>query len=109
MGCTRQYVDDLSRCSRIFERGAIIVGMKSTISNEQKDKIITILRANGAVVGYLFGSYARGTAGTLSDIDIGVAFPKKMSSLDQEDRVENVRGSSEKIYGRDRVDVQHSR
>lgn len=63
------------------------------------------MRAFGAVIGYLFGSYARGTAGPLSDVDIAVAFPHEMSLVLQEDNVENIRNDLEKIFDRDKVDV----
>jgi predicted nucleotidyltransferase len=71
----------------------------------QQDSIRTILRANGAVVGYLFGSYVRGTAGILSDLDVGVIFPSSLSLEVQESKVEVIRSALEKTYGRDKVDV----
>ncbi len=80
---------------------------KCQLTNEQKQKITDILRANGAVVGYLFGSYARGTAGLLSDIDIGVAFPKVFRIIEQENKVENIRARLEDIFGRDKVDIEN--
>ncbi|MCX6716523.1 MAG: nucleotidyltransferase domain-containing protein [Candidatus Taylorbacteria bacterium] len=74
--------------------------------NEEKKKvIIELMREAGAVVGYLFGSYARGTAGALSDLDVAVAFPMIISENEQENRIENIRGNLEKIYGKDKVDV----
>jgi len=42
------------------------------LSEDQKQGIIGLMRSRGAVVGYLFGSYARATAGPLNDIDVGV-------------------------------------
>ncbi len=77
----------------------------SIITNEQQNRIVDILRSYGAVVGYLFGSYARGRAGYLSDIDIGVIFPKNMALENQSEQVENIRNDLEKIFGRDKVDV----
>ncbi|MDE2188266.1 MAG: nucleotidyltransferase domain-containing protein [Patescibacteria group bacterium] len=75
------------------------------MNSESKQLIIDTMRKNGAVVGYLFGSYARGTAGPMSDIDVAVAFPISMSNDDQESRVEDIRGALERVYGRDQVDV----
>jgi predicted nucleotidyltransferase len=72
---------------------------------ERKQLIIDLMRKNGAVVGYLFGSYARGTNGPLSDIDVAVAFPVSINTDDQGNRVEDIRGALERIYGRDKVDV----
>ena len=71
----------------------------------QEEEIIDAIRSSSAVVGYLFGSYARGTAGLLSDIDVGVAFPKSTSLDDQSDKIEQIRRKLERIFGRDKVDV----
>lgn len=75
------------------------------LTEEQKEKIIAVMRSFGAVVGYLFGSYIRETAGSRSDIDIAVAFPYEMSAESQENRIEDIRNSLEKIFGVDKVDV----
>lgn len=75
------------------------------LTSEQKEKIIAVMRSVGAVVGYLFGSYARGTANPLSDIDVAVAFPYEIPDESQENRVEVIRNSLEKIFDRDKVDV----
>ena len=58
-------------------------------------------------MGFLFGSYARGTAGILSDIDIGIAFPKSIPYEEQETKKENIRSELEKIYGIDKVDIEN--
>lgn len=42
-----------------------------------KQKIADILERHGVVVGYLFGSAARGTMGPHSDIDVAVFFDDK--------------------------------
>ena len=78
---------------------------KYNLTNAQREKIIDILRSNGAVVGYLFGSYARGTAGPLSDIDVGVAFPRSINKEKQDDLVEDIRSGLERMFGRDKADV----
>lgn len=75
------------------------------MNNEQKQVIIDIMRRNNAVVGYLFGSHARGTAGVLSDIDVAVAFPINTDTETQGNKIEDIRGALEKIYGIDKVDV----
>lgn len=75
------------------------------LTEEQKAKIIAAMRSFDAAVGYLFGSYARETAGLRSDIDIAVAFPREMPVESQENRVEDIRNSLEKIFGMDKVDV----
>jgi predicted nucleotidyltransferase len=76
-------------------------------TKEELDNIAVIMRKNGAVFGCLFGSYARGTAGYLSDIDVAVAFSKNTSLDEQEVKVEYIKSEMEKIYGRDKVDVQN--
>lgn len=75
------------------------------LTKEKKEEIIAEMRASGAVVGYLFGSYARETAGSRSDIDIAVAFPSEMKVELKENRIEDIRNSLEKIFGIDKVDV----
>ncbi len=75
------------------------------ITEIQRIKIISFLREYGVVVAYIFGSYARNTAGVLSDIDIGVIFPNNMSLVLQESRVEEIRNGLEKMFGKDKVDI----
>jgi len=76
------------------------------LTEEQRQEIISLMQSRGAVVGYLFGSYARGTAGPLSDIDVGVAFPSNMSKDLQDSRIEEIRiGLESKFGGRDKADV----
>lgn len=77
--------------------------MKLTPS--QQDRIRTVLRDNGVLVGYIFGSYARGTAGTMSDLDVGVVFPSTLPLDVQESRIECMRYALERTYGRDMVDI----
>lgn len=72
---------------------------------EEKQKIVEIMRQNKAALGFLFGSVARGTAGPLSDIDFAVAFGRKVSDEERRDRIEEIRGGLEEIYGIDKVDV----
>lgn len=79
------------------------------ITSEQKEQIISAMRSGGAVVGYLFGSYVRGTANLRSDIDVAVAFPYEMAIDLQENRVEDIRNDLEKIFGADKVDVLNVR
>jgi predicted nucleotidyltransferase len=75
------------------------------LNKEQLEDITNILHRKGVVVGYLFGSYVRGTAGALSDIDIGVVFSKDMSKEEQDGRIEDIRGGLERMFGRDKVDI----
>lgn len=76
------------------------------LSEGQKTLIKGIMRDNGVAAGYVFGSYARGTAGPISDIDVGVAFKKTIKAEeDQSLKIESIRSGLEKIFGRDRADV----
>ena len=63
------------------------------------------MRSFGAAVGYIFGSYARGTANSRSDVDFAVAFPRKMPIISQENGIEGIRNNLEKIFGADKADV----
>lgn len=76
-----------------------------SLTVKEGEKIIATLRSQGAVVGYLFGSRARGTAQSRSDVDLGVAFPPNISVAAQEERVERIRASLEMVFGKDKVDV----
>jgi len=75
------------------------------LSLQQRERITEILRKNGVVVAYIFGSYSRGTAGPLSDIDLGVIFSRQMSEVAQEEHIEYMRYALEKMFGRDKVDI----
>lgn len=77
------------------------------LSTEQKEKITHVFRGHGAVAGYLFGSYARKTAGSLSDLDTAVIFPVTMNIDVQDEKIEYMRSELEKIYGRDKVDIEN--
>ena len=78
---------------------------KANLTKEQREKIIAAMRSSGAVVGYLFGSYGRGTANLRSDVDVAVVFPYSVSFESQENYVEKLRNDMEKIFGADKVDV----
>jgi predicted nucleotidyltransferase len=63
------------------------------------------MRKNGATMGYIFGSYARGTAGPLSDVDVAVTFPIGTDRIESDKNIESIRAELEYAYGRDKVDV----
>ena len=63
------------------------------------------MRSFGAAVGYIFGSYTRGTANSRSDVDFAVAFPREMPIILQENGIEGIRNNLEKIFGADKADV----
>lgn len=75
------------------------------LTKEQKEKIVSVMRSFSAAIGYLFGSYARETAGLRSDIDIAVAFSYEIKAESQENRIEDIRNSLERIFGIDKIDV----
>lgn len=75
------------------------------LTKEQKEEIIAVTRSFGVSVSYLFGSYARETAGLRSDIDIAVAFSYEIKAELQENLVEDIRNSLERIFGIDKIDV----
>jgi len=50
------------------------------LNSEITRKIKEILEKNGVELAYVFGSYARGKEGPLSDFDVGIVFPKGISS-----------------------------
>ena len=75
------------------------------LTSLQLDLIKTTLKSRGVVTGYVFGSYARGTAGPLSDLDVGVIFPGNISEEEQGNLIEQIRYRLEQTFGRDKVDV----
>lgn len=72
---------------------------------DRLDKIKEILEKSGVVLGYLFGSHARGTAGPLSDIDIGVVLPFGLKKEEQEEKIKDIRSEIQDKFKTDYVDV----
>ncbi len=73
------------------------------------DELMPALRAacarHGVVLAYLYGSQARGQAGSLSDVDIAVLFPAEMASDERLKRLLAVMGEFMDIFKRDDVFV----
>ncbi len=73
------------------------------------DELMPALRAacarHGVVLAYLYGSQARGQAGSLSDVDIAVLFPAEMASDERLKRLLVVMGEFMDIFKRDDVFV----
>jgi uncharacterized protein len=57
------------------------------------------------VLGYIFGSYARGTEGPMSDIDVAVVFPFSLSDKEQKEKIENIRSEIQRAFNINHVDV----
>lgn len=69
-----------------------------TLINQQCQKIF---KKHGVVLAYLFGSYARGTAGPMSDADVAILFARK----DNGSRTFDFSRDLEKIFGTTEVDI----
>jgi predicted nucleotidyltransferase len=70
------------------------------------EQIITdILKKHGVVLGYLFGSHARGTSGPLSDIDVAVVLPVSLSDDEQFAVIAAIRSDIQNAFRTDFVDV----
>ena len=54
------------------------------MTDRQKQQLAGILERHGVVVGYLFGSAARGTMGPHSDIDVAVLFDERKIPAEQQ-------------------------
>lgn len=63
------------------------------------------MKSNGALAGFLFGSYAKGTVGPMSDIDIAVIFPLETDFKCQDIAVNNIRYKIEKEFKIKHADV----
>lgn len=70
-----------------------------------EEKIAEIMEKHGVILGYLFGSQARGTAGSLSDIDIAVVFSFGMSDKEQAGEIENIRGEIQHEFKTNYADI----
>lgn len=70
-----------------------------------KKQIAEIMSRHGVVVGYLFGSVARGTAGPHSDIDLMVLFDGKFSSEERFDEKMKIMDEVGDLFKIDAVDV----
>jgi len=72
----------------------------------QNEKIAEILERRGALVGYLFGSAARGEMGPHSDIDVAVLFDEeKVPQEKQFDAKLDIASEIAESSGVERVDV----
>lgn len=70
-----------------------------------EEKIIEIFNKHGVILGYLFGSYARGTTGPLSDIDVAVVFPREIDKEEENRKIDEIKYEIEKIFNIKRADV----
>lgn len=75
------------------------------MTEADKKKIAEIMEKHGVIVGYLFGSAARGTMGPLSDIDVAVLFDEFASSKKQESITEDIRDAIANLFDKEKVDV----
>ena len=70
-----------------------------------KNKIAEIMACHGAILGYLFGSVARGTMGSHSDIDVAVLFDESVGVDKQSKNKEEIRDEIASIFNVENVDV----
>jgi hypothetical protein len=72
---------------------------------ETKRQLARIFKKQKVVFAYLFGSQAKGTAGSLSDIDIAVYFDDEVAAAERFDLRLEVLGELTDLYKTDRVDL----
>ncbi|KKU70504.1 MAG: polymerase beta domain protein region protein [Parcubacteria group bacterium GW2011_GWA2_47_21] len=70
-----------------------------------KNKIAEIMEKHSIIVGYVFGSVARGTLRPHSDIDVAVLFPYDMPKEKQGMSREEIRDEIASVFGVEKVDV----
>ena len=75
------------------------------MTEADKKKIAEIMEKHGVIVGYLFGSAARGKMGPLSDIDVAVLFDEFLNIENQESLLEDIRSAVAHSFGKEKVDV----
>lgn len=72
---------------------------------ETKEKLARIFKKHSVVFAYLFGSQAKGTAGSLSDIDIAVYFDDEIDANEHFDLKLKVLDEITDLYRTDEVDL----
>lgn len=76
------------------------------MTEEDKRKIAGILEKHGVIVGYIFGSAARGTMGPHSDIDVAVFFDdKKVTEEKQFDEKLKISSEITRVFTVEDADV----
>ncbi len=77
----------------------------SRMTEVDKKKLAAIMEKHGVIVGYLFGSAARGKMGPHSDIDVAVLFDESLNRETQDKAKEYIRRGIESSSGKEKVDV----
>ena len=75
------------------------------MKRETKEQLAPIFKKQKVVFAYLFGSQAKGTAGSLSDIDIAVYFDEDLAATERFDLRLAVLGELTDLYRTDAVDL----
>jgi len=75
------------------------------MKRETKEQLAPIFKKQKVVFAYLFGSQAKGTAGSLSDIDIAVYFAEEVVAGERFDVRLGLLGELTDLYKTDRVDL----
>ena len=75
------------------------------MNEADKNKIAEIMARHGAILGYLFGSAARGTMCPHSDIDVAVFFDESISVDKQSKNREEIRDAIAGAFNVESVDV----
>jgi predicted nucleotidyltransferase len=81
------------------------MGMLLSDVAQRQQELNEMFERNGVVLAYLYGSQARGDAGPLSDVDVGVLFDHNVSQDGQFDRVLRLIGDLGRLLHRDDVYV----
>lgn len=68
-------------------------------------EIKKVLEKNSVIFAYLFGSYATGIRGKLSDVDIAVFLDKKLSAKERFDRKLKIMSDISALLRKDEIDV----
>ena len=74
------------------------------MKRETKEQLVRIFKKQRVLFAYLFGSQAKGTAGSLSDIDIAVYFDEE-AAAEHFDLKLRVLGEITDLYKTDKVDL----
>ena len=80
-------------------------GIRKTVKEMYNELADLFGRQEHIRLAYLYGSYATGKSGKLSDVDIGVLMDESLGKMERFKLQLNLIGSVGELLGRDRIDL----
>lgn len=82
-----------------------LIMIEMQIDKEKINKLEKLLKDSGVVLAYIFGSYARETAGPMSDLDVAIIFSDAIPQNEYFKRELKIAGDAESALGIKKVDI----